>query len=228
MSKANLWPSCTGTIVRMEQRRGPKALFATLTIECVSKDGKTSFRRDAIAFDNENDTTMTDLLNAGVGARIYARGPIQTAMRETASGAKFRVTTMTVRGFKVLPPMEVTETAQDTATETVAEPAAEQTTQVDTLPALPEGATEETHTLYTKRDGAKAWRKKTAAQLAKAQAAAVAEAEVTEVVAEAETPAVVETADVETPAMKASALDAVATAGEDTAMAAAFKAALAA
>lgn len=189
MSKTTLWPSCTGTIVRMEKRQGQKAEFVSLTLECTSKDGSTSFRRDAFAFDGEKDAIMTELLNAGIGTRIYARGPLKTATRTTESGASFRVSTMTIRQFKLKPAAVedvtksdiIAETAETVVDAPMAEVTAEDLKGLPETPALPEGASEMTHALYTRKDGTKAWRKKSAKQMAaearRASEAAAAQAE---------------------------------------------------
>ena len=174
-NQPTLWPSHTGIITRLVAGRGPKAEFVSFTLEMTKKDGST-FRRDAIAFREQ----MQTVLSLGVGARIYMRGPITRNERTNAAGATYTVTSMTA--MTVLhKPLEA-EVAQNDGNESAQEAGVVETATADTapvesapvktaeaaLPPLPEGATEETHALYTKRDGTKAWRKRPVARAAQA------------------------------------------------------------
>lgn len=139
MTNATLWTSHTGTITRMKEGRGPKAAFVSFTVTIAKKDGST-FSRDAIAFREAMDTVLA----LGVGARVYIRGPLNVGEKATASGAMRKVTSMTAYDVLHKP-------LADEPIETAAR---------DVVPTLPEGASLDTHQIYTKRDGTKAWRKK--------------------------------------------------------------------
>jgi len=87
---STLWPSHTGTIIRIKEGRGPKEAFVTFTVAIPKKDG-TTFKRDAIAFRD----CMHTVLALGVGARVYIRGPLSHARKTNAQGRAYTVTSMT-------------------------------------------------------------------------------------------------------------------------------------
>jgi hypothetical protein len=202
MTNANtkLWPSFTGVITKLTTGKGEKAEYVTLTIDC----GK--FRKDAIAFKEQMDT----IVDLGIGARVYLRGPVETKNVTNGEGKKFNVSSMTVRTVMHKPVPAAQADEADVA------PVAEVAEVVQSIPDMPEGATDTSHALYTKQDGTKAWRKRPAAQVAKLEAARTATAEV---VAEAPVEAVVEA-----PVMEMADAD---DAGPETAMAAAMRRAMA-
>lgn len=169
---SNLWSSHTGIITRMKEGRGPKAEFVSFTIAIAKKDGG-SFNRDAIAFRE----AMATVLELGVGARVYIRGPISASQKATAEGGMRKVTSMTAYEVQHKPIAAEADTAA-TAQETISAPAAVATPEpvaaaIDGVPAMPEGASLDTHQIYTKRDGAKAWRKRPARKVAATEAAPV-------------------------------------------------------
>jgi hypothetical protein len=86
-AKTNLWPSFTGVITKLTAGQGAKEAYVTLTIDC----GK--FRKNAIAFKEQ----MATLVDLGVGARVYLRGPVDSKPLVNAEGKTFNASSMTVR-----------------------------------------------------------------------------------------------------------------------------------
>lgn len=217
MSQKKLWASYTGTIIRKELEENSYGPFMKLTIECGS--GEDAFRKDCYTGRPEA-IEILDAMN--VGDRVFLRGPQQWATKTISNGQTIRFSNLRVIYAEAKP------LGAENSEENV----------VDERPALPEGATEITHQLYKKKDGEMAWRKRPAKQVAKLMAAAKAE-ETTEVAAAPKAETAPEPAPVKA-AEKPKGVVAEAKAevqeksvnlpeveGEETAMAAALRAALA-
>jgi hypothetical protein len=217
MSQKKLWASYTGTIIRKETETNDYGPFMKLTIECGT--GEDAFRKDCYTGRAE----AIEVLEAmNVGDRVFLRGPQQWSTKTIANGSSIRFSTLRVI-YAEPKPLEAANASDEVA---------------DERPALPEGATEITHQLYTKKDGELAWRKRPAKQVAKLMAAAAEAGETTEVAAApapevAFEPAPVKS-DVEPAGVVAEAKAEAKTSvglpdveGEETAMAAALRAAMA-
>lgn len=215
MSQKKLWASYTGIIIRKETETNDYGPFMKLTIECGS--GDDAFRKDCYT----GRTEAIEVLEAmNVGDRVFLRGPQQWSTKTIANGSSIRFSTLRVI-YAEPKPLETANVADEV---------------VDERPALPEGATEITHQLYTKKDGELAWRKRPAKQVAKLMAAAAEAGETTEVAAAPAPKAKPEPAPVKSD-VKPAGVVAEAKAktnvelpeveGEETAMAAALRAAMA-
>ena len=218
------WVNRFGELTEVERataRNGKPMVRAT--IRSINKDG-AAFTTKMTAF---NEKVRKELLEKGIGAFVSLRGPLKKVPMD---GGKYTVeifepamvnTSKVKREDSGAGAQTQPSAHEDTGVDQVVESSVEvpetvEAAPVETaLPALPEGASEETHALYTKRDGTKAWRKRPAARATEPAAAEEAQAK-------AEVESAVEPAQVGAVASTISEVVAE-DAAPDTAMAAAFR-----